>query len=106
MIFIFTETGESTETLQNLISDGLDPAESIDVLEHVKKKSQFDNFWAAVDDLLIEVAVPDERRHRTTNVLAPAFVSLSHFREEAQVRMSQLFPDNSGNHVPSLEFFR
>ena len=43
MNFVITETGESSETLQNLISDGFDPAESIYVLEHVKKKSQFDN---------------------------------------------------------------
>lgn len=93
--------------LESLISDGFEANESIDIVEFSNKKNQFDNFWAAVEDLLNETyAVPDERRHGTNNVLAPCFVSLRHFHEEAQERVSQMFPDCPANRIPSLEYFR
>lgn len=93
--------------IQALLDEGFDAMECVDIVEHNLRKNQFDNFWAAVDELLNEkYAIPDERRHGTSTYIAPLFVSLRHFLEVAQDRMAKMFPESHENRVPSLEYFR
>jgi hypothetical protein len=99
-----------TENIKELIQEGYTASESVEIIEHwiEDKNHRFDNFWAATEHVINEcnLEVPDERRHGTVNCIAPSFCSIRDLHSRATIKMNELFPNNTNNHVPSPEWLR
>ena len=70
-----------------------------------ERDGKFDEFWAAVDHVLLQdMTVPDDRRHGTAACISPAAVSLRHLRDLAIQHLRQ--SGTSDAPVPCEEYLR